>query len=88
MTLEQIKQDARFGLRVLLKNRTFSSMALATMALAIGSTTAVFSLIDGVLIRPLPFADPDRLFDASDVGMRRRSCPRAPTAKPIACYEA
>jgi predicted permease len=44
-------------------------MALATMTLAIGSTTAVFSLIDGVLIRPLPFADPDRLFHANEVGM-------------------
>src|SRR5207245_2083695 len=51
------------------KNRTFSSMALATMALGIGSITAVFSLIDAVLIRPLPFADPDRLFHANDVGM-------------------
>src|SRR5262249_46337128 len=67
---EQLKQDIAFGVRLLLKNRTFSSMALATMALGISSTTAVFSLIDGVLIRPLPFADPDRLFHASDVGMR------------------
>src|SRR5437667_7502662 len=66
---EQLKQDIAFGLRLLLKNRTFSSMALATMALAIGATTAVFSLIDGVLIRPLPFAGPDRLFHADDVGM-------------------
>jgi predicted permease len=68
--LEQFKQDAAFGFRVLLKNRAFSATALATMALAIGSTTAVFSLIDGILIRPLPFADPARLFNASDVGMR------------------
>jgi predicted permease len=66
---EQLTQDIAFGVRLLLKNRTFSSMALATMALAIGATTAVFSLIDGVLIRPLPFADPDRLFHAGDVGM-------------------
>jgi predicted permease len=68
--LEQLKQDTLFGLRVLLKNRAFSLTALATMALAIGSTTAVFSLIDGVLIRPLPFADPGRLYNASDLGMR------------------
>ncbi len=67
---EQLKQDISFGVRLLLKNRTFSSMALATMALGIGSTTAVFSLIDGVLIRPLPFTAPDRLFHANDVGMR------------------
>src|SRR5207249_4217202 len=59
-----------FGVRLLLKNRTFSCMALATMALGIGSTTAVFSLIDGVLIRPLPFTAPDRLFHAVDVEVR------------------
>src|SRR5437016_9105948 len=58
---EQLKQDAAFGARLLLKNRTFSCVALATLALGIGSTTAVFSLIDHVLIRPLPFAAPDRL---------------------------
>lgn len=67
---EQLKQDISFGVRLLLKNRTFSSMALATMTLGIGSTTAVFSLIDGVLIRPLPFTAPDRLFHADDVEMR------------------
>src|SRR5437899_6705422 len=67
---EQLKQDIAFGARLLLKNRTFSSIALATMALGIGSTTAVFSLIDRVLIRPLPFAAPERLFYANDVGMR------------------
>ncbi|HXB75118.1 MAG TPA: ABC transporter permease [Candidatus Acidoferrales bacterium] len=67
---EQLKQDTGFGIRLLLKNRTFSAMALAAMSLGIGSTTAVFSLIDGVLLRPLPFPAPDRLFNAGDVGMR------------------
>jgi len=67
---DQLRQDIFFGVRLLLKNRTFSSMALATMALGIGSTTAVFSLIDGVLIRPLPFAAPDRLFHAGEIEMR------------------
>jgi predicted permease len=67
---EHLKRDATFGLRVLLKNRGFTSMALLTMALGIGSTTAVFSVVDGVLIRPLPFADPGRLFHANDVAVR------------------
>ena len=67
---EHLAQDAAFAVRLLGKNRTFTCMALATMALAIGSTTAVFSLIDRILIRPLPFADPDRLFYASELGMR------------------
>jgi predicted permease len=68
--LEQLKQDTIFGIRVILKNRAWAATALATMALAIGSTTAVFSLIDGVLIRPLPFADPARLYYTPDPGMR------------------
>ena len=67
---EQLKQDVAFGLRLLVKNRTFSCIALATMAVGIGSTTAVFSVIDRVLIRPLPYAAPDRLFHARDLGMR------------------
>ena len=66
---EQLKQDISYGARLLAKNRSFSAMALATMALGIGSTTAVFSLVDAVLIRPLPFPAPQRLFFA-DVGMR------------------
>src|SRR5690349_11979919 len=68
---EQLKQDISFGVRLLLKNRTVSGVALATMALGIGSTSAVFSLVDGVLIRPLPFPQPDRLFYADGVGMMR-----------------
>ena len=67
---EQCKQDVFFGVRLLMKNRTFSAMALATMALGIGCTTAVFSLVDAILIRPLPFDAPDRLFHADDVDMR------------------
>ncbi len=67
---EHLIQDIAFALRLLGKNRTFTCMALATMALAIGSTTAVYSLIDRILIRPLAFADPDRLFYTSELGMR------------------
>jgi predicted permease len=70
MHWDHLKQDVSFGVRLLIKNRTFSCMALATMALGIGSTTAVFSLIDGVLIRPLPFPAPDRLFHAGEIEMR------------------
>src|SRR5260370_13913501 len=45
-------------------------MAMATMTLAIGSTSAVFSIVDGVLLRPLPFAAPDRLYHATDLNLR------------------
>jgi predicted permease len=67
---EHLKHDVVFGLRLLFKNRIFSGMALATMALAIGSTTAVFSVVDGVLLRPLPFATPERLYHATDLNLR------------------
>lgn len=67
---EQLRQDAMFGIRVLVKNRTFTAMAVATMALAIGSTTAVFSLIDALLIRPLPFPSPERLYETGGLMMR------------------
>jgi predicted permease len=67
---ESFRHDTLFGLRLLFKNRTFSVMAIATAALAIGATTAVFSLVDGVLLRPLPFAVPERLYHAADVNLR------------------
>jgi predicted permease len=66
---ERFRQDARYTLRLLARNRTFSLMALVTLALAIGPTTAVFSLIDGILLRPLQFPAPERLFHAKDVDL-------------------
>jgi predicted permease len=60
-SLERLAQDLRFGLRVLAKSPTVSVVAIATLALATGATTAIFSVLNGVVLRPLPFADPDRL---------------------------
>jgi len=51
----------RFGLRVLLKSPAFAAMAILTMALGVGVSTAVFSIARAVLLQPLPFADADRL---------------------------
>ncbi len=59
--LESLRSDVRFALRGLRKRPTFTAVAVATLALGIGATSAVFSLIDGVLLRPLPFPRPDRL---------------------------
>jgi len=67
---DQFQQDLTFGARLLARHRTFSLMALATIALGIGSATAGFSLLDGVLIRPLPFPAPERLVAADGFGMR------------------
>jgi len=54
-------QDLRFAFRQLWKTPGFSVTAILTLALGIGATTAIFSLVEGVLLRPLPFKDPERL---------------------------
>jgi putative ABC transport system permease protein len=59
--IDNLIQDVRYGLRVLLKNPGFTSIALVTLALGIGANTAIFSVIYGVLMRPLPYEDGSKL---------------------------
>src|SRR5579864_1459108 len=60
--LESLFRDFRFGLRMLSKYRAASVAAIASLALAIGACTAAFSLIDALMLRPLPVRDPRQLF--------------------------
>jgi putative ABC transport system permease protein len=59
--VEQLCRDVRYGVRVLIKNRSFTTAAVATLALGIGANTAIFTIVDTIVFRPLPYADPERL---------------------------
>ena len=59
--MSQLLADLRFGLRLLRATPIASAAAILSLALGIGGTTAMFAAVDAVLLRPLPYADPDRL---------------------------
>jgi predicted permease len=73
--METMIQDIRYALRQLYKRLTFTAIAVITLALGIGASTAIFSVVYGVLLRPLPYSDPDRImavFEVTNKGVWNR----------------
>ena len=87
MWIETIGRDLRYALRSLRKSPGFTVVALLTLALGFGANIAVFTVVNGVLFRPLPFPDPGRLFLISyqskkaGTGSFRQGLSRIPAAR-------
>src|SRR6266850_2343618 len=72
LPMETLIKDIRYGVRSLAKRPGFTAIAVITLALGIGACTAIFSVVDGVLLRPLPYPEAERLVELQEVNAKGR----------------
>jgi putative ABC transport system permease protein len=70
--MQTLWQDLGYGARMLLKKRGFTLIAVITLGLGIGANTTMFSVINGLLLRPMPFKDPERLVHLTETAPKAR----------------
>src|SRR2546423_5138451 len=68
--MDHLIKDIRYGIRTLAKRPGFTAIAILTLALGIGASTAIFSVVDGVLLKPLPYPDAERIVQLREVSER------------------
>jgi putative ABC transport system permease protein len=66
--IQDLLQDLRYGFRGLLRNPLFTLMAMLTLALGLGANVAIFTVVDAVLLKPLPYTEPENLVRLSEKG--------------------
>ena len=76
--MDILLQDLRYAARKLLRTPAFTIIAVSTLALAIGATTAVYSIVDGVILKPLPFRAPEQLVRLESTGRDGKPFPLSP----------
>jgi len=79
--MQTLLQDIRYGIRMLVKNPGFTAVAVLTLALGIGANTAIFTVVNSVLLRPLPFPEPERIF-AVHQAMPEKGIPKSGASYP------